>query len=253
VNQAYARQMQGPILGRTLRVHGYVQRARTNSEDEFKAGRDVQIVGIIESAGEPLYSRGGEAVPKIYLPAPLQAEPALTLYVSTRRDAEALAGPLRDLTHAIDPRVPIVEMGSLETFNEQVMGPLVWMTRAGAAMGLLATLLTALGLLAVVSYAVAVRGREFAIRVALGSHPHGVLALVLRQAMRMVILGFIVGTGLAWLATKLLQTQFRGAQGLDATAFAGSTALLIAVMLLASAVPAIRASRVDPVAALKEG
>jgi predicted permease len=253
VNQAYARQMQGPILGRTLRVHGYVQRARTNSEDEFKAGRDVQIVGIIESAGEPLYSRGGEAVPKIYLPAPLQAEPALTLYVGTRRDAEALAGPLRDLTHAIDPRVPIVEMGSLETFNEQVMGPLVWMTHAGAAMGLLATLLTALGLLAVVSYAVAVRGREFAIRMALGSHPHGVLALVLRQAMRMVILGFIVGTGLAWLATKLLQTQFRGAQGLDATAFAGSTALLIAVMLLASAVPAIRASRVDPVAALKEG
>jgi predicted permease len=253
VNQAYARQMQGPVLGRTLRVHGYVQRARTNSEDEFKAGRDVQIVGIVESAGEPLYSRDGEAVPKIYLPAPLQAEPALTLYLSTRRDAETLAGPLRDLTHAIDPRVPIVEMGSLETFNEQVMGPLVWMTRAGAAMGLLATLLTALGLLAVVSYAVAVRGREFAIRMALGSRPRGVLALVLRQAMRMVILGFIVGTGLAWLATKLLQTQFRGAQELDATAFAGSTALLIAVMLLVSAVPAIRASRVDPVAALKEG
>jgi ABC-type antimicrobial peptide transport system permease subunit len=100
---------------------------------------------------------------------------------------------------------------------------------------------------------VAVRGREFAIRMALGSHPRGVLALVLRQAMRMVTLGFIVGTGLAWLATRLLQTQFFGARGLDVYAFAGSSALLIVVMLLASAVPAIRAARVDPVAALKEG
>jgi predicted permease len=253
VNQAYGREMQGPVLGRTLRVHGYVQRARTTGDEAFKAGRDVQIVGVIQSAGEPFYSRDGQAVPKIYLPAPLQAEPALTLYVSTRRDAETLAGPLRDLTHAIDPRVPIVEMGSLVTFNEQLMGPLVWMARAGAGMGLLAMLLTALGLLAVVSYAVAVRGREFAIRMALGSQPRGVLTLVLRQAMRMVAIGFVAGAGLALLATKLLQTQFRGAQGLDVTAFAGAAALLVAVMLLASAVPAIRAARVDPVAALKEG
>jgi predicted permease len=253
VNQAYARQMQGPILGRTLRVHGYVQRAKTTGDEAFAAGRDVQIVGIIQSANEPFYSRDGEAVPKIYLPTPLQAEPALTLYVSTRGDAETLAGPLRDLTHAIDPRVPIVEMGSLEALNEQRMGPLVWMTRASTWMGLLATLLTALGLLAVVSYAVALRTREFAIRMAIGAQPRGVLALVLRQAMRIVVIGFVVGAGLALLATKLLQTQFRGAQGLDAVAFAGSSALLIVVMLAASAVPAIRASRVDPVAALKEG
>jgi ABC-type antimicrobial peptide transport system permease subunit len=104
-----------------------------------------------------------------------------------------------------------------------------------------------------VSYAVAVRGREFAIRMALGSQPRGVLTLVLRQAMRMVAIGFVAGAGLALLATKLLQTQFRGAQGLDVAAFAGAAALLVAVMLLASAVPAIRAARVDPVAALKEG
>jgi predicted permease len=253
VNQAYAREMQGPVLGRTLRVHGYVQRAKATSDEEFKTGRDVEIVGIMQSASEPFYSRDGEAVPKIYLPTPLQAEPALTLYVSTRRDAETLAGPIRDLTHAIDPRVPIVEMGSLVTFNEQLMGPLVWMARAGAGMGLLAMLLTALGLLAVVSYAVAVRGREFAIRMALGSQPRSVLALVLRQAMRIVAIGFVIGAGLALLATKLLQTQFRGAQGLDVTAFASATALLVAVMFLASAVPAIRAARVDPVAALKEG
>lgn len=253
VNEAYARQVQGGALGRTLRVHGYVQRAKTTSDEAFAAGRDVQIVGVIRSANEPFYSRDGEAAPKIYLPTPLQAEPALTLYVSTRRDVGPFAGSLRDLVRTIDPRVPILEMGSLETFNERVMGPLVWMTRAGAAMGLVALGLTALGLLAVVAYAVAVRAREFAIRMAIGARPRGVLALVLRQAMRIVIAGFLIGAGLALLATKLLQAQFRGAQGLDLAAFAGSSALLIAVMLAASAVPAIRASRVDPVVALKEG
>jgi putative ABC transport system permease protein len=155
--------------------------------------------------------------------------------------------------HAIDPRVPILEIGSLESWNARAMGWVPWLMRGATFMGLLALALAATGLLAVVSYAVALRTREFAIRMAIGAQPRGVLALVLRQAMRIVVIGFVVGAGLALLATKLLQTQFRGAQGLDAVAFAGSSALLIVVMLAASAVPAIRASRVDPVAALKEG
>lgn len=253
VNEAFARQMDGPVLGRTLRVRGHVQGGGLTADESFAAGRDVQVVGVIQSAGEPRYSVDGEAVPKIYLPAPLQPEPALALYVRANDDADAVAAPVRDLVRAIDPRVPILEMGSLSTWNERAIGPVVWLTRAASVMGLVALLLTATGLLAVISYVVALRSREFAIRMALGSEPRGVLALVLRQAMGMVIIGFTIGGGLAILVTRLLQTQFRGAQSLDVAAFAGSSALLIVVMLLASAVPAVRASRVDPVAGLKEG
>jgi putative ABC transport system permease protein len=211
------------------------------------------LVGVNHAARPPRYNVDGKPVPKIYLPVPLQPEPALTLYLRTRSKAETVAAPLRDLVHAIDARVPILEIGSLATWNERSMALAPLLMRAATFMGLLALVLAATGLLAVVSYAVAARGREFAIRMALGSQPRGVLALVLREAMRLVIAGVVIGGGLALLVTKLLQTRFRGAQGLDVYAFAGSTALLIAVMLLASAVPAIRASRVDPVAALKEG
>jgi predicted permease len=255
VNEAYAKRAQGRVLGRTLRV-GLVQRDGHIDDDAFAAGRDVQVVGVVQSASDPRYSldgKDGRVVPRIYLPAPLRPEPALTLYLRTRTNAEAAAAPLRELVHAIDPRVPILEVGSLESWNVRAMGWVPWLMRGATFMGLLALALAATGLLAVVSYAVALRTREFAIRMAIGAQPRGVLALVLRQAMRIVVIGFVVGAGLALLATKLLQTQFRGAQGLDAVAFAGSSALLIVVMLAASAVPAIRASRVDPVAALKEG
>jgi predicted permease len=252
VNDAYAKQMPGPALGRTLHV-GLVQRGGHIDDGAFAVGRDVEIVGVIQSASEPRYNVDGKPVPKIYLPVPLQPEPALTLYLRTRTKAETVAAPLRDLVQAIDARVPILEIGSLATWNERSMELAPFLMRAATFMGLLALVLAATGLLAVASYAVAVRGREFAIRMALGSQPRGVLALVLREAMRLVLAGFVIGGGLALLVAKLLQTGFRGAQGLDTTAFARSTALLIVVMLLASAVPAIRASRVDPVTALKEG
>lgn len=248
VNQAYAKRMpEGHALGRTLRVQGWNPAAGPPSEERF---RDVEIVGVIGSVGEPAYSLDGEAMPKIYLPAPLQPEPALTLYIRTRSDASTLAGPVGDLVRSIDPRVPVLEIGSLAMWNERSR-PDLGLARAGAFMGLMALLLAATGLLAVVSYVVSLRTREFAIRMALGSHPRGVLVLVIREAMRMVVIGFVIGGGLALLASGLLQTQFRGG-GLDAGVFVGSAVLLIAVMFLASVVPAIRASRVNPVTGLKE-
>jgi predicted permease len=255
VNEAYATRMQGLVLGRTVRV-GVVERDGHIDDDAFATGRDVRIVGVIQSASDPRYSldgKDGSVVPRIYLPGPLRPEPALTLYLRTRTNAETLAAPLRELVHAIDPRVPILEIGSLESWTVRSMGWVPSLMRAATLMGLLALVLTATGLLAVVSYAVSLRTREFAIRMALGSQPRDVLALVLRQATRIVAIGFVAGASLALLATKLLQTQFRGVQRVDVTAFAGSSALLIVVMLLASAAPALRAARVDPVAALKEG
>jgi hypothetical protein len=234
-------------------VYGYVQRGPLTADAAFAAGRDVQVVGVIESAGEPFYSMDGEAVPKIYLPVPLQPEPELALYLRARGDADTLAGPLREVVRAVDPRVPVIDVGTLSTWNERTIGPLVWLTRAASLLGVIALLLTATGLLAVVSYVVSLRSREFAIRMALGSERAGVLRLVLRQAMRMVVIGFTIGGGLALLATTLLRTQFRGSDGLDIQAFAGSTALLVVIMLMAGAVPAIRAARVDPVAGLMVG
>ena len=153
----------------------------------------------------------------------------------------------------IDPRVPIVEMGSLAAFNERSMGPAPWLARTSALLGVVALLLAAAGLFAAVSYAVAQRAREFAIRWRSAPSPRGLLALVLTQSMKMVSIGFLIGGTIALIISRLIAAQFHGAEGLDPLAFGQSSALLIAVMLLASAIPAVRAARVDPVANLKDG
>ena len=253
VNDVYARQMPGGrAMGQTIRVRGYSQWDRRSSAESFAAGREVEIVGVIESADEPRYTRDGTPVAKIYLPSPLQPEPALTLYARTRSDAAAVEPAVRALVSALDPRVPVLAAGSLAMFNERSMGPSLWLTRTATAMGVVALLLAAMGLFAVASYVAAQRSREFAIRIALGARPSGVLALVLRQSMRMVAIGLIIGGTIALGVTQVFRTQFHGADGLDYSAFAGSTSLLAIVMLLASVIPAGRAARTDPVESLKE-
>jgi putative ABC transport system permease protein len=254
VNRAYATGLpEGQALGRTIRVMPHVQSRRLSDKEALAASREVTIVGVIESAGERRYTQDGKPVGKVYLPSPLGPEPALTLYARSRATAEAVAPSVRDLASRIDPRVPIVEMGSLRSFNERSMGPEPWLARISALLGVVALGLAAVGLFGVVSYSVTQRAPEFAIRMALGANPRDLLRLVLTQSMTTVSIGFLLGGTIALIVSRLIAAQFRGASGIDALAFGQSSALLIAVMLLASAVPAIRAARVDPVANLKDG
>jgi putative ABC transport system permease protein len=213
----------------------------------------VTIVGVIESAGERRYTRDGTPVGKVYLPSALEPEPALTLYARSRGTAEAVAPSVRDLVSRIDSRVPIIEMGSLRSFNERSMGHGPWLARMSALLGVVALGLAAAGLFGVVSYSVTLRAPEFAIRTALGANPRDLLRLVLTQSMTTVSIGFLIGGTIALIVSRLIAAQFHGASGIDALAFGQSSALLISMMLLASAVPAIRAARVDPVANLKDG
>lgn len=254
VNRVFANQLaNGPAVGRSIRVYGYSPWDPVSDEAAFASARDVTIVGVIDAVEEPRYSQDGSPVAKVYVSAPLQPEPALTLYARTRGLADELVPAVRDVVRAIDSGVPVVEVGSLAAFNERSMGPAVGMARAAGVMGHIALALAAAGLLAIVSYVVAFRSREFAIRMTLGARPVDVLQLVLRQAMRMVIVGFVIGGGIALALTQVFRAESHGAPGLDVEAFLGSTALLVVAMLLASAVPAVRAAQLDPIANLKEG
>ncbi len=251
VNQAFADGLADqPAIGRTVRVATW--RRQSGKEAEAEA-REVTIVGVVESAGERRYTRDGSAVGKVYVPSPLGPEPALTLYVRSRGTADAVAPAVREAVNRIDPRVPIAEMGSLASFNERSMGPSHWLTRMSALLGVIALLLAAAGLFATASYAVTQRAREFAVRIALGADPRRLLLLVLTESMRTVSIGFLIGGTVGLGASKLLAAQFHGAGGIDVAAFVQSSAALVTVMLVASAIPAIRASRVDPVANLNEG
>lgn len=251
VNQIYAESLPDrPVVGRTIRVATW--RRQTNKEVLAEA-RDFTIVGVVESAGERRYTRAGKAASKVYVPSPLGPEPALTLYARTRDKAEDLAPAIRALVHRIDARVPIGDMGSLASVNERATGPAHWLTRVSVLLGVIALLLAAAGLFATSSYAVTQRAREFAIRLALGADPRGVLTLVLTESMKTVSIGFFIGSAIGLGVSRILATQFYGAGGPDIPAIAQSSALLVAAMLAAAIMPAMRASRVDLVASLKDG
>jgi predicted permease len=244
VNETAAKRLDGAAVGSILRVAPRGQ--------PFGSSIEVRIVGVIEPTLEPRLEEGDPAAPRVYLPSPIEPEPALALYVRTRTDATALAQPVRELVARIAPRVAVLEIGSLEEINERSHGPQLWLARAAAFLGVIGLLLATAGLYGVSSYVVGTRSREIAIRMAVGAEPRTILTMILAQTMRVALLGLLIGGAAAVAVSRLIQAGYHGIQALDGLAFGGSAILFVAAMLLASAIPAVRASRVDPVTSLKD-
>ena len=245
VNETFAQNIQASAVGSTIRV--------APPEEDFHSAIDVRIVGVIEPTLEPRLERDGPPAAKVYLPSPIEPEPALSLYVRTRDAATARAQPVRELVSRIAPRVPILEIGSLEELNERSYDQQLWLARAAALLGVTGLLLATAGLYGVSSYVVAMRSRELAIRMAVGARPRAILVMILGRSMRDALIGLLAGGGTAIAVSRFIQAEYHGIQGIDWMAFGGSAALFVAAMLLASAVPAVRASRLDPVENLKDG
>jgi putative ABC transport system permease protein len=119
------------------------------------------------------------------------------------------------------------------------------------ALGMLALVLAALGIYGVLSFLVRSRTREIGVRVAVGATPRKVAMMVLRQAMTWTIVGAVIGMGLAFLLTRFLETLLFGIRPTDPLTFCGVTLLLALVACVAALVPAVRASRLDPLVALR--
>jgi len=244
VNETAARRMNGRAIGSVLRVAPRGQ--------DFRSSIEVRVVGVIEPAHEPRLEADDPPAAKVYLPSPIEPEPALSLYLRTHGTATALAQPVREIVSRIAPRVPVQEVASLDELNERSYEQQLWLARAAAFLGVIGLLLATAGLYGVSSYVVAMRSREIAIRMAVGARPETILAMVLNQSMRTAVIGLLIGGAAAIAVSRLIQSEYHGIVGIDAAAFGGSAALFLAAMLLASAIPAVRASRVDPVEKLKD-
>jgi putative ABC transport system permease protein len=120
-----------------------------------------------------------------------------------------------------------------------------------AGFGGLALLLASIGLYGVMSFAVSRRTRELGIRMALGARPGNVFQLVLRQGMTLVVVGLVIGLGVAWMVTRLLASFLYGVSTTDVLTFTAIPLLLAAVALVACYLPARRATKVDPLVALR--
>jgi predicted permease len=244
VNETAARSLNGPAVGALLYVAPPGQ--------PFAAALPVRVVGVVEATSEPRLEPGEPPSARVFLPAPLGEAFALTAYVRASGDASTIAGPFRELVGRIAPRVPILDLGSLEEFNERSYATPLWLARAAGVIGLIGLLLATAGLYGVTSFVVATRSREIAIRMAIGARPRVILAMILGQSMRIALFGLLLGSGAALVASRIIQSEYHGVRGFDGTAFAAAAALFVTAMLLASALPARRAARVDPIENLKE-
>jgi len=171
--------------------------------------------------------------------------------VRAKIDPLSLAGAVRRVIHDIDPALPVAQMRTMEaivrdTFSRQSFSALLL-----GGFSLVSLVLAAVGIYGVLAYSVTERTREIGVRVALGADPGRILALVLGSGMRVVLGGALVGTGGALALTGLLKSLLFGVKAHDPATFVTVPVVLIAVAMLAAYLPARRASRLAPVAALK--
>ncbi|KPK81242.1 MAG: hypothetical protein AMS25_07160, partial [Gemmatimonas sp. SM23_52] len=212
-------------------------------------GRTYTVVGI---ARDGKYQSLGEERRAMIYRAFAQAPSGMTsLVVRTPPGALRIDRPLREIALALDPDLPV----QTNAPYEQVIGVSLLPNRAAAAttgaLGAVGLLLAAVGLFGVLSYAVSQRTREIGIRIALGADRLDVHKLVLRQAVRLTVIGLAIGGPLAFAAAQLIRGMLYGLSPADPLAFGAVAVLLVIVGLLASYVPARRATATDPINVLR--
>lgn len=185
-----------------------------------------------------------------YFPAALEFQTHMHLLAHTNGNLAATAKLIRDAAHSLDANV-IVEGDTLEQNFEKWRIPSRILASLTAVLGFLGMLLSSLGIYGVVSYAVSSRIREIGIRMTLGAMPAGILGLVIRQAMQPVFWGLAMGLAICAAASRLMSVALYGVSPFDPLTFAGVAVFLSGVALLASYVPARRATKVDPMVALR--
>ena len=208
-----------------------------------------EIVGVVKDIRSS--SLQAQPVPEMYTPYNQRPVTDMTLVARTGGDPLALAAPVRDLIRSIDPTQPV---GHIETVSNLVASSIA-QPRANSALltafAVVALLLAMIGVFGLLAYDVAQRTPELGIRLALGGQPRDLQALVLRSGMMLVGTGLLIGTPGAIVAGTLLSGVLFEVSPSDPVTFIGSAAVLAGVAIIACGVPARRATRIDPMTALR--
>jgi predicted permease len=205
-----------------------------------------QIIGVV---GDTKYeSLRGAKGPTAYVP--LTAGGA-TFELRTAVSPVGLMREVRNLVHEVDNNLPIIRMRTQSDAVDRLLFNERLVARLFGLFGALGLMLVCVGLYGLLSYSVTLRTREIGIRTALGAQRRDVLVLVLRQGLVLVIVGVTLGAAAATCVTRLLESLLYGVRPTDPFTFALTAALLIAIGLVASSLPARRATRVDTMTALR--
>ncbi|HMA40407.1 MAG TPA: ABC transporter permease, partial [Gemmatimonadales bacterium] len=214
-------------------------------------GAPMTIVGVIDNLRST--SLDAEPQPEIYTPVAQDADLSqmwVVLRAANGRPLQ-LASAIRDAVRQADPEQPIGEMASLSEMSDRLTAARRFNTTLLTLFACLAVALALVGIYGVTAYSVTQRAREMGIRMALGAQPSQVVGLLVRENLRRVALGVVLGLAAAFGVTRVLKALLYEVTPSDAVTFAATAVLLAAVALAATWWPARRATRVDPVVALR--
>jgi len=233
--------------------------ARQYFGDDSALGKRVSFTGprgpwweIVGVARDSTYARLGESpLAAAYLPVTQNHENGMTLYVRASVPPATLVASIRREIQAFDRNLPVP---TIQTMDETI-GASLYPARMGAwlmaVFGGLALALAAIGVYGVLSFSIARRTREMGIRLALGADANRLFTLVLREGMRLVLVGVAAGAAAALAASRSVESFLYGVSARDVPTFATAIAVLMAVALVACAIPARRAVHADPIAPLR--
>jgi predicted permease len=213
-----------------------------------EADSDLEVVGVV---ADNRYGPRSEPEPVLYFAASQTHTSGLKLLVRTDLPAQQIIPSLRALLSSIDPKMPVYSIETLETQLQAGMSTERMLSYLSMLFAILASLLAAIGLYGVVSYAVTQRTREIGIRFAVGAQRAHVVRLFLRETMILIALGIIAGLPLAWASSLVMKTLLYGVQSTQLEMLAASIIILLTAGFLAVAAPLWRATRIQPTEALR--
>jgi predicted permease len=239
VNETMARLIWGTpeVTGRTIELN----------DDPSNTWQQVTIVGV--AADAQLKALGERAEPYIYVPFAQRYVSRIALVV--KNAGGSATAQMRALIREMNPNLPVTQALPLTEVTAVGLIPQRIAAAVAGSLGILCLLLAAIGIYGVTSYSVNSRVREIGIRVALGADGRSVLRLILRQGLVLTLIGVGIGLAAGAAVSQFMQALLFGIRALDPVTFGGGAILFVAVALAASYVPARRATKVDPMLALR--
>jgi predicted permease len=242
VNESFVRQ---------LVPHGEaVDRRMTGWDPADPEAQWETIVGVVRNVRH--VDLAEDTGPEMYIPVAQQAFEWATFVVRARSGtAERLANPIREAIQRIDPELPVFNVQTMTDVVNRSMARTRVVTALLAVFASVGLALAGVGVFSVVSYSVGRRVREVAVRMALGGTPRKVVALVVRQGLIPVTVGFLLGSATALALTRLLTSRLYGVAAHDPMTYAGVAFMVLAIAAIAAWLPARRAASVEPMAVLR--
>lgn len=239
VNEAFVRKNLGGAnpLGRRLTIYMKEENVPT------------EIIGVVADSKHLALDVPVE--PMAYWPHPELAFSGMTMVLRTKGDAGAVAGAAREVIRGLDPQQPIGEISTMENYLATSVARSRFSASLLTVFSLLALIMAAVGIYGVMSYSVLQRTHEIGVRMALGAQRFDVLKLVVKKGVVLGLIGVVAGLGASFLLTRLIATLLFEVTATDALTFAAVPIGLFAVTLLACYLPARRATKVDPLKALR--